>query len=332
MPSFISNSDTRMTAKNWGRIWLAAFLVVVVVMGAWEFYWRGKGFFPSVNDDLNLWSLTRSKISPKTKVAFAGSSRIQMGLHPDVFKQKLGIVPVNLSVDGNPPYPVIYDLAGDVSFKGTLIVSFTPRWLGESDPKKSRASKWVRKHKKKTLLSKVDTYLAVAVQKTFAFRYSGLSISKIRSKLERGLAPIPTYAPLRFDRYRQGLFTPENTPRILAARTKRERMFAKKARPVTEKGFEERIEALNKAIAKIRKRGGDVLFLRLPTSGPMLEIETALWPRQKYWGVFEKKISAKIIHFADHDSLKSFTCPDGSHMGLEDARRYTERLLEMIKL
>jgi len=329
VPLYISNSDTRMQQDNLKRTWLLALLMVFILLGSWDMFWRSQGFLPSVEDDMNIWHLQRSKISKNTRIVFVGASRIQLGLHPDVFAEQLGTIPVNLSIDGNPPFPVLEDLANDQQFSGIVFCSILPRWLAEKTPDKNRASKWVRKYYKRTVLSKIEALLSILLQKTFVFRYPGLSLEKLKKQIEKGEWPSPSYSPMRPDRFREAKFTAENTPGILASRIKREKKISQQSVIISAHGFNKRIQSIKEDVRKIKQRGGAVIFIRMPSSGRIREIETTVWPRKSYWDVFADHISEQAIHFEDFKELKDFYCPDGSHLDQANAKKFTRQLLKI---
>jgi hypothetical protein len=330
VPSSISNSDTRMKSENLGKTWMLALLIAVAALGAWEGFWRAQGFRPSIEDDMRLWHLARSRVSDQTQVVFLGSSRIQLGLHPDVFTDETGVVPVNLSIDGNPPYPVLQDLAHDPEFSGLVICSILPRWLGEKTSSDDRASKWVRKYDTRTPLSGLDARLSLLVQGSFAFRYPGLGPEKLAKQAQKGDRPRPAYAPMRPDRFREARFMPEDVPRMMASRIKLERAAMENAEQISSQEFQERIASLNAHVRKIRQRGGDVVFIRMPSSGAIRDMEAAAWPREKYWDVLAESVSARAIHFEDFDGLRHFQCADGSHLDVDQAREFTLQLLKLL--
>lgn len=331
MPSFISNSDDRMRSENLGKTWIFALLIAVGVLGAWEGFWRTQGFRPSLADDMPLWHLHRSRVSKQTGIVFVGSSRIQLGLHPDVFTKATGMVPVNLSIDGNPPYAVLKDLAHDPDFSGLVICSILPHWLAEKTSGDDRASKWVRKYYTRTLLSGIDTRLSLLIQRIFVFRYPGLSPEKLAKQVQKRDWPRPPYAPMRPDRFREARFAPEDIPRMLASRIKLEREAIKKAEQVSPQEFQERLASLNADVRKIRQRGGDVVFIRMPSSGVIRDLEAAARPRETYWDVLASSVSATAIHFEDFDGLRDFQCSDGSHLDEDQARKFTVELLKLLR-
>ncbi|MDA8133986.1 MAG: hypothetical protein M0T82_05135 [Desulfobacteraceae bacterium] len=330
MPSSISNSDTRMRSENLGKTWMLALLIAVAALGSWEGFWRAQGFRPSIEDDMRLWHLARSRVSKETQIVFVGSSRIQLGLHPDIFAREWGVTPVNLSIDGNPPYPVLTDLAQDPEFSGLVICSILPRWLGEKTTEDNRASKWVRKYYTRTPLSGLDARLSLLVQGGFVFRYPGLGPEKLAKQVQKGDRPRPAYAPMRPDRFREARFKPEDIPRMRASRIKLEQAAMEDAEQISSQEFQERLASLNADVRKIRQRGGDVVFIRMPSSGEIRDLEAAARPREKYWDVLANSVSATAIHFEDFDGLRHFQCADGSHLDVDQAREFTLQLLKLL--
>lgn len=314
--------------KTWGLV-LAG---VLLIMGTWEGYWRMQGFRPVIEDDRKLWHLIRSRVNDSTQAVIIGASRIQLGFHPDVFAENTGIVPKILAIDGNAPFSVMKDLADDPQFKGTLFCSIHPRWIAESFPRKDRAAKWVRKYRSPTLLSRVELHLSLVLQETFVFRYPGLSLDKLKQRYEqRRWPPRPAYSILRRDRYREAHFTAENTPKIYASRVKRVREITAASTVLDSKAFIEQVKEIQSYADKIRSRGGQVIYIRMPSSGEVRTLEDRVWPRKRYWNRFVETISGTTIHFEDHASLSGFICPDGSHLSVADAKRFTAKVLAILE-
>ncbi len=249
-------------------------------------------------------------------------------MRPEQFK----VSPANLSIDGNPPFPVLKNLANDDKFSGIVFCSILPQWLAEKTPKKNRAAKWVRKYHKKTILSNIDTYLSILLQKTFVFRNQGLSPKNLKKQIKKGQWPVPPYSPMRLDRFREARFTDENTQKILFSRIKRAKEISQQSEIISTQGLYERINAVKKDVKKIKQRGGKVIFIRMPSSGEIRKIEAATWPKSRYWDVFADNISSPTIHFEERKELRNFHCPDGSHLDVTEAKKFTTQLLRILSV
>ena len=69
------------------------------------------------------------------------------------------------------------------------------------------------------------------------------------------------------------------------------------------------------------------MFLRLPVTGPLAEREEQLLPRAISWDRLIKENNVPAIHFAEHAELRSFDCPEWSHLSAPDSIEFTRRLV-----
>jgi hypothetical protein len=84
-------------------------------------------------------------------------------------------------------------------------------------------------------------------------------------------------------------------------------------------------------INKIKARGGQVIFVRSPSSGPFLTGEKMGYPREKYWNRLLAVTNSPGIHFEDYPLLANFQCPEFSHLSPADAIIYTSNLIKIIE-
>jgi hypothetical protein len=82
--------------------------------------------------------------------------------------------------------------------------------------------------------------------------------------------------------------------------------------------------------AKIRTRGGNVVFIRFPSSGPVYAEENRGFPRQLAWEPFLSKTHATGVHLSDYSQLQGYWLPEWSHMAAEDAPRFTRALAHIV--
>ena len=91
------------------------------------------------------------------------------------------------------------------------------------------------------------------------------------------------------------------------------------------------LEQTKKAIDKIRARGGTVVFVRPPSDGPYIEMETRLYPRQKYWDRLLEYTKTPGIHYADYPGTANLVCAEWSHLTLQGAAIYTSQLVKILE-
>jgi hypothetical protein len=108
--------------------------------------------------------------------------------------------------------------------------------------------------------------------------------------------------------------------------------------PKEEKEIEEAKEKLEKqiarataAVAKLRERGLQVIFLRPPADGEYLAFEQRDFPRATTWDVLLQRTGAPGIHFEDHPELQGYDLPEWSHLSAAEAERFTEALCRVIQ-
>jgi hypothetical protein len=327
-----SNSNERMHLKDWLRVWLIALLTAAIFLGGWEAFWRFRGFQATIQDDWGIWAKVRRQAASwgERAIILVGASRIQAGLHPDIFEQVIGNRPLILAIDGSSPIPVLENLAEDDRITGTIICSFIPMFLGEDSDDFGRSKKWIRRYNEQKWSSRIETQLSIMVEQAFVFRYNGLQPGQLLKNLKEGQWPSPFYAPMRSDRYRAMDFSLADVDRILKGRIDRELEFQKTAAPLSDERFMEKIARIDRIIQKIENRGGRVIFIRFPSTGVVRQLEDKTWPREKYWDILAAHTRAKAVHFEDYPSLSQFDCPDGSHLDVHDAKKFTRSLAEIV--
>jgi hypothetical protein len=85
------------------------------------------------------------------------------------------------------------------------------------------------------------------------------------------------------------------------------------------------------AVHRIQTRGGKVVFLRLPMSGPLKQLEDRATPRAGPWNQLLKLSAAPGIYFEDYPELASFVCPEWSHLSEADSILFTHRLIPHLR-
>ena len=82
---------------------------------------------------------------------------------------------------------------------------------------------------------------------------------------------------------------------------------------------------------KIKSRGGQVLFLRTPSSGALRQVELRDYPRSAYWERLLAFTGCKGIYFEDYPAIAHFDCPEWSHLSPDQAVIYTKNLIKILK-
>ncbi len=68
------------------------------------------------------------------------------------------------------------------------------------------------------------------------------------------------------------------------------------------------------AVEKIRAKGGDVVFVRCPSSGFFAEVEAMAFPKAGFWDHIAPELGACTVHWADNPSLQGWVVAEWSHL------------------
>jgi len=329
VPSSTSSSDPR----DWAATWVAALLLAGAALGAWELAWRARGFEPSVNDDRRLWAAARAGAAEggRAAVAVVGSSRIQVAIDPGAFAEASGgRRPVQLALALGSSLPLLRDLAEDPEFRGCAIAEVNPRIFFDATARLDRlVARYLEAYRGRTLADRFEAPLRMRVQELLVSRQPALAPERLAQALAAGGWPEPPHVRVDRSRTRAADF---QRLRDLAQRNRRTELARARSRPVILSGealdrFLEGVEAL---VQRQRAKGGEVVFLRLPTSGHILADERLRVPRERSWDLLARRSSALSIHFEDHPSLAAFTSPDGEHLDQRDAAAFTRALARIL--
>jgi hypothetical protein len=350
MHSSTSNSDFVRTIPDvpWRGVLLAVILLTATAVTAWEFRARSAGYHPSLNDTPDLWAQQRESVKPDS-IVLSGTSRLLFDMDLDQLEKGLGQRPIQLSIAGSSPFPVLADLAADESFHGTVILDIVPAmFLAPGGPPIEASKKALTRRRTWNYAQRWSHQLGMSLEEHVAFlKQEDLTLAQLLKKIpvpNRANAQIGPALPPYFytiDRDRRArmadqaaivgsplqqrvstgwlpLFTMPPPPSFIPIDKFQEMMGH---------ALENRFRETTKHIATIRARGGKVVFVRLPVGGPLVEREEKLAPLAATWGRLVKENGVPAINFAEHSDLNSFQCPEWSHLSAPDSVEFTRRLV-----
>src|SRR5262249_52947108 len=124
------------------------------------------------------------------------------------------------------------------------------------------------------------------------------------------------------------LSDPHEAERLRQNTTERYRRHYKYHRLPTWPSLASEIREINSNVLALRARGGDVVFLRVPSCGERWQLEERYHPKAQNWDHFAAASTALCIHFKDLSSMSALRCPDDSHLDAREAPRFTHVLLD----
>ncbi len=328
------------------KAFLLTLMLVIGFMVAWEYHFRNRGFTPTYNDDKALWASKRKEIykSPDKATVFIGSSRIKFDLDIPTWEKLTGEEAIQLAIVGTSPRPVLRDLSNDENFKGKLIIDmvegifFSPQTFITDNS----AIESINYFQSETPAQRSSAILNFKLESGLVFLEEGkFGINNLLNDLQLpnrpGVFAFPSF-PHEFEvaRYnRQTFMTPMFLTNPVLIKRQTDNWVKLGALDKTPGIKGEALEAVFKevkdAVDKIRARGGQVVFVRPPSSGGYLETETAAYPRQEYWDAMLKYTNTSGIYYTDYPRTANFVCPEWSHLTPKDAITYTEELVRILQ-
>ncbi len=358
MHSSISSSNQRLPSLAWRPILLGAVLMLIAFVAAMELRLAAKGFHPTVTDSEALWQTERARARSlgKRALIIVGASRIQLGLNLEVLRRLTGLEPVQLALDGTNPLSVFEGLARDSNIRGVVLVDYYDFMLaGGTDYSHNYEKRFESLPINYSFpdYAKIESYLSQRwrwMLRSYADGAKPLTTLLIRifsNATPQYLVTLPNRS--RLADYQQVEMPDMYYNRVIrilggtferpaqATHTELQRFIESqilKVEPHDDKIFmsQPRLEYLESLIQMIRNRGGQVVFVVMPTSGMARDIERRRYPRSRFWDRLAAQISARTIHFEDFPALRDFVCPDGSHLDYRDQVRFTTALVAAASL
>ena len=318
---------TRLPAFPWWRTCLLMLLLTGLAFGSEEAFWRSRGHRPSVTDRKELWHFWRSQVYDDDTIVLLGTSRMLGAFSSEAFGERFTHRKfVQLAIPGNrSPVGLLQQLLTDEQFQGVIICSVLPPGLMSSSW--GGQVQWCGEPPQPADLWNVAAYSFL--QDRFLILSSELSLqNRIRSTLGADSCSGPDYSRKHFDR--TVTFDFSKIANLESLQEKRTRYFQREYRALempSPQSLLGGMAVVESMMRRLQDRGGQVVFVRLPSSGSHLKLEEYYHPKHEYWDQFAAATCAVCIHFQDVPTLRGFECPDNSHLDYRDARRFTRRLL-----
>lgn len=331
MPSSTSSFERTVPGGRWGATWLAASIVVVAAVIASELFVRAHGYQPSIKDDEYNWALQRARVADGSRqtVAVLGTSRILLAFSGAAFED---VLPdwrfVQLAIDGGAAIGTLRDLAADPAFRGIALVDvheqhfYRSRW--------STAERYVGAyhHRHRAVGAMLERRLATAVQERLAL-LTTRGIHTLAALYRQGRWPPPPYVVTHADRTQYADFSLTDLARHRRIRIEDIESW-NSATHDPERWLADAL-AVEPAVAAIQARGGNVVYVRMPTCDERWEFDEQTTPKAQFWDRLAARTHAITIHFKDYPELAGFECPDTSHIDSKDGPAFTRALLRILR-
>lgn len=334
-----------MTEPTHKKAALLMLIVVLVTVAAWETNLRSQNLNPCYDDNDALWANQRARIyePPAETVVFIGSSRIKYDLDIPTWEKLTGKKAVMLAMTGSNPRPVLSDLAADQNFKGNVVVDVTEiLFLSDAPFYSEKPNTNLAYYKDRTPAQIASFHVNDFLESKFVFLDK--DYLTINAKLKAlqipnrpGVFVMPPF-PIGFERTQfseQVLMSDE----FVSTKSQQQQMIdiwhmlmsGPKPPPMPEAAMMAVINSVKSDIRKIQARGGDVLFVRTPSTGIMGQGEKMAFPKDKFWDKLLKETGCKGFHYTDNPVMSRLVCIEESHLKPADAVTFTAAFVRMLK-
>lgn len=335
-----------MESKHFIKAALLSLILVLVFIVAWEVHWRHKGYITNFDDAPPLWAHKRAMVYAPQDAAtvFIGSSRIKFDLDIPLFEKLTGEKAVMLATVGSSARPFLYDLAADENFKGKLVIDITePLFFSMAPARMSTPQRCLDYYSKESPTQRFSFKVSCQLENRLVFlNMDYLSTNALLSQVDlprrKDVFMMP-YFPPGFDNTdfnRQSHMTPafaNDTNQHVQMQNVWLKLInlGKALPPPSPVAMDSIFQTVTTAVEKIRSRGGKVLFVRTPSSGPMGAGEQMAFAREKYWERLLTETGTPGIHYLDYKETANFQCPEWSHLHPKDVPVYTRHLVQQMQ-
>jgi len=299
------------------------FLTLVVSV---EGFWRSRGHHPSVVDSPDYWGLHRARVQDRSdQVVLIGGSRMQLGFDSDTFHRMFPSRPITrLEINGTSPMGSLRNLADDPKFCGTVICSCTA--LSFLSEQWNAQQEYLQSYRELNPLNQFEPWIRSRLQHRLVILNPNVS-SGLVTDVFQGKLPEPLNRTTRLDRSQPTNFA---SVRESAKRTVLRRIKNRDYNIDDEQWLAD-VRVVGEWVERIKARGGQVVFVRFPTTDEHWQFFEQLTPREVFWDRLPELTGAPCVHFRDYATLSRFDCPDTSHLDCTDAPGFTRELIKILQ-
>ncbi|GAB3390071.1 hypothetical protein [Lysobacter fragariae] len=328
----------RVPAIAWLRTLVVAVSTAFVLLLGWEMAMRHLGLRAGdLDDGREYWVEERRKVDegPRDAVVLIGDSRILFDTDLDKWQALTGRRPIQLALMGSNAQPVLHDLAMDEHFAGLLVVG-TAEFSYFNDGAGTAADA-LDYNQKQSPSQKVGHALYKFASRHLAFLDSNATLFTL---LERRDWPERegVWGPYNdvwklgevHDDRQTHLWSQLETDPYLREHARRVWQSIYGGDVVTKEMVDKVIAQAKPDVDRIRARGGEVVWVRPPSAGPILATEQQRFPRAQAWDRVVQATASTGVYFADYPQMRQLSVPDWSHLSHASAVDFTDAYVHVL--
>ncbi len=321
--------------------WLRTLAVVacatLIGTTGWEIAMRQFGLRAGDLDDGKAhWAVERRKVDegPRDPIVIIGDSRILFDTDLATWQTLSGRRPIQLALVGTSARPFLHDLAMDDHFAGLLVIGIAEQvYFRERAGLMAGALDYIRNESPSQRLSH---RIYVALSRYVAFLDSRTTLLKLleqRDWPERPGVDGPYLQPWKLSEAyddRQTRLWPQIESNFYLREHARRVWLSSKQKPPTPEMIDRMIATSKADIDRIRARGGEVVWIRPPSAGPLRDAERSALPRDKVWDRLLRDSGSFGVHFEDYPQMQNLNVPEWSHLSEPSALIFTDAYVRVL--
>ena len=316
--------------QPWGKLALVVAGVLLAGTAALEWNARRIGLHAGDLDNSQTdWANERAR-SAGAAVAIVGDSRILFDTDLNRFEALTGQRPIQLAIHGTSALTLLQDVAANPKFKGLLIVGLADTMFFQ--PFDGYGSYIHKRAQYESPAKRASAILDHVLQRRVAYLDSSYRLSVVAARLDPGLrrgveGPYDDVWKLaEVGEHRQTAMWPRiQFDRRLRTHARYAWKGFKDEFPFTPKLIAGGLAKAVKAVAAIRARGGEVVFVRPPSDIHLRVNEEAQVPKAKGWDALLRDTHSVGVHNDDLlPSVRHLIMPEWSHLNRACATVFTD--------
>jgi hypothetical protein len=317
--------------QPWRAMFVSAVVLALLALGVWEWRMRALQLVPGdLGDYPSAWAEQRRRVDTEpVPVAIVGDSRILFDTDLDRFEALTGVRPLQLAFVGTNARFLLENLADDADFKGLLIVGISEN--GYFRDVAGFGADAIKRYAYESPSQRSGQWLHAALSQVFGFLDEDYRLSKLVQRLDDGWRAdakgryFSVWKVLTMHGARDiKLWSRIEEPGKLQDHARAVWLGGPPQKPLTEATITDTQTKTRDAVAKIRARGGEVVFLRPPSSGPLHVLQNQRIPRALGWDPLLRAANVQGVHFEDNPAMRGLNLPEYSHLSPACASVYTD--------
>ncbi|MGX5203174.1 hypothetical protein [Aliikangiella sp. IMCC44632] len=335
MPLSTSNSNIEyreIPFHQWSQHLKIALIMLVVAVLAWEWLARKLEHTPgNYADGFDvMWAEERRKLDIKDHqidVVILGSSRILWGTDLNLFEQQLATRPLQLALPGTSPALMFEDIVTNTDFNGVVLMGVTPglfNAIGEG----AFGGKALKTYRSETPSQWFGTRIYRGISDYFAFIDHAFSLYELLDHYlvlpERQGAKEPPKSGWKlgniYHQRQTDMWAPvEKVGSFDNAQVTMFWQTVGMVNPIpaekTAKMRESTVKFFAPLISQFIQRGGEVIFVMMPSSGPLLDAYKKGTYEKDVWHPMLETFDVIGINSLEYPQLSSqLETPEWSHL------------------